>query len=190
MNQYPSYPIQLKSIPKRNIWYVLIICFVLVFFIVGYVILLPKAVCGNKVCEKDENCITCREDCSCPAGKYCSEKTKSCVAPICGNGVCELFETPAECCRDCDCYPGAVCNQKLNLCEKKEFGLTDERVKEIIGSYYNSLGKKVVSIDIADIVNVGNKIGRRAIVNFENEEEWKAVIVTEDEKIIEEEKIG
>ena len=111
--------------------------------------------------------------------------------PVCGNGVCEYFETPTKCCIDCDCYPGSICNQTSNKCEKRLFRISNEGVKEIIENYYSSLGKNVTSIEVADIVNVGNKIGRRSIVHFgENPEDWKGVIVTEDEQIIEEEKIG
>ena len=105
---------------------------------------------------------------------------------VCGNNICEYFETPSNCCIDCGCYPGEICNKKLNRCEEKPFELSDERVKELIENYYKSVGKKVSSIEITHIVNIDEKIGRRCIVSFEDES-WMSVIVTEDEKIIEEE---
>jgi hypothetical protein len=108
--------------------------------------------------------------------------------PVCGNDVCEYFEIP-NCCIDCGCNPGSICNKKLNACEKRAFEISDERVIEIIENYYNSIGKNITSIRIADIVNVDDKIGRRSIVGFEADE-WKAIIVTEDEQVIEEKKIG
>lgn len=71
----------------------------------------PVSWCGNGVCDADEDCHTCQQDCG----------------TCCGNGVCEpLFDENCQYCpTDCACGCGEVC---LNLecvftaCNNKECG--------------------------------------------------------------------
>jgi hypothetical protein len=50
--------------------------------------LTPPVICGDGVCEMDETCQTCQDDCG-----PCS---------ICGNGICGAEEDEANCFQDCD----------------------------------------------------------------------------------------
>lgn len=36
-------------------------------------------ICGARICDKEENCLTCLKDCKCLTIEYYSEKVKSCV---------------------------------------------------------------------------------------------------------------
>jgi hypothetical protein len=59
-----------------------------------------KAVCGNNICEAEESCSNCPQDCKCPNGYQCQEGI--CLpTPVCGNGYCEKGETPENCPEDC-----------------------------------------------------------------------------------------
>lgn len=156
---------------------------ILFLIIVCLVFLLSqKSICGNKICEKDENCGNC-EDCKCKEGQYCSN-TK-CVTPVCGNGECELFEKPSECCIDCECWnPGEVCNIEINKCEVREIRISDDRIRELVISYFEGESKEVISLDIKGLITWENKLGKNVIVEIKGQEWFSTVIVTEDEKVI------
>ena len=34
--------------------------------------------CGDTICDENENFYDCCEDCGCPSGEYCDERTKKC----------------------------------------------------------------------------------------------------------------
>lgn len=96
---------------------IVLICLIGIFSL----LLIPeKSVCGNDVCDKDENCITCREDCTCPTGLYCSKKYEKCVESMCGNDVCEKDENCITCLEDCKCPTGQYCSE--NKCVKPVCG--------------------------------------------------------------------
>lgn len=174
--------LQGKGINIRNL-FILVIC--ITALIAGY-ILLPKAVCGNEVCERNENCFTCKEDCKCPVGQYCSEEFKACVEPTCGNGVCELFETPDECCIDCECYGrGEICNITTNKCEVKEVKISDERVRELVIDYFSGQNKNVTSMEIIGPLVWESNIGKEVMVHIEDQAWFSLVLVTDEEKVIE-----
>ncbi len=58
--------------------------------------------CGDRICEGDETCRSCRFDCG----------------VCCGNGVCqpELGEGCVSCPRDCACDPHERCREALDRC--------------------------------------------------------------------------
>jgi len=85
---------------------------------------LPIPVCGNNICETDENTQSCPIDCPAPAPKYsCNASAGQCFTdengaynslsacqsncfappppPVCGNGICEADETTENCSSDC-----------------------------------------------------------------------------------------
>ena len=55
--------------------------------------------CGNGVCDFDESCESCRQDCI--FGESYLYQVDSTVAPLCGNGICELGEHCQNCAEDC-----------------------------------------------------------------------------------------
>ena len=80
--------------------------------------------CGNKQCERGENCATCPSDCSCTSGKTCKnsqciyEQTlengevctigAQCISNYCNNGYCCAAGT---CCRkNTECASGQICS--------------------------------------------------------------------------------
>jgi len=65
-----------------------------------------KSLCGNQICEPNENQENCCQDCGCPEGYECKENV--CVLKIyCGNGVCESDENKCTCPEDCGECSGA-----------------------------------------------------------------------------------
>ncbi|MEM5874472.1 MAG: hypothetical protein QW641_00895 [Candidatus Aenigmatarchaeota archaeon] len=154
-------------------------------FIFSLLFLFFKApVCGNLVCEKGENCLNCKIDCSCQFGMYCHEGV--CISPTCGNKKCEPFETPYECCIDCECWgKGEICNIEINKCEIREIKISDEKIKELVIEYFKNKSKEIEKIEIKDLITWENKLGKNVIVVLKNQEWFIPIIVTEDEKIIE-----
>tara|TARA_Y100000310_G_scaffold118295_1_gene117153 strand:- start:1373 stop:2602 length:1230 start_codon:yes stop_codon:yes gene_type:complete len=55
-------------------------------------------VCGNGVCESNEDCTLCYEDC--PCGNYEKCRFGSCIT-YCGNNICESDEDCSSCESDC-----------------------------------------------------------------------------------------
>lgn len=64
--------------------------------------------CGDKVCNSNENCLTCLGDCPCQPGYACNPSTAACV-PTCGNGTCDRGENCNSCASDCPCPNGQGC---------------------------------------------------------------------------------
>jgi hypothetical protein len=64
---------------------------------------MPKAVCGNGMCETGESPSTCAQDCK--------------TGPVCGNGTCEPGETTASCVQDCP-STGPKCGD--GICQSNE----------------------------------------------------------------------
>jgi len=146
----------------------------------------PESVCGNNVCEKNENCFDCPQDCKCPTGKHCSENTRSCVAPACGNQECELFEDPSGCCIDCGCWtPGEVCNMTANICQKGDIKISDQEVKEAVINYYKSKGITITpdEIIVEGVTTYKNKLAKQAHVKIN--EIFSLLLVTEEKEVIE-----
>ncbi len=73
--------------------------------------------CGNNICDVNENWQTCCIDCGCPEGYECKNNVCQKIPVICGNGICETGETPETCCIDCGCPEGYEC--KEGKCVKK-----------------------------------------------------------------------
>jgi hypothetical protein len=146
-----------------------------------------EVVCGDKACDKTENCYDCPKDCKCKSDEYCPEKTKKCTKPVCGNGKCEPFEIPENCCDDCSCtIAGEVCNKETHTCES-EIQISDERVKELVTEYFEGQGKKVSIIERVYPGAYKGKSGKYCALRLEEDKDVRAhlVLVTEEEKIIE-----
>ncbi len=77
--------------------------------------------CGNGICDSNENCSTCPQDCQCPTGQLCQNGTCQ-QSNSCGNGICEAGrkEDCGSCTQDCKCASGETCNngkcQPTRLC--------------------------------------------------------------------------
>lgn len=143
-------------------------------------------VCGNNVCESEENCYDCPKDCKCAEGEYCSAEEKTCVKPVCGDGRCEPYENSMNCCLDCECdIRGEVCNKVTYICEMPTINLTDERINELVTSYYSNQGKTIDNLEIMEEFVWENKTGRNVEVRIQGEERLRFVLVTEEEEIIE-----
>lgn len=78
----------------------------------------PEPFCGDDTCDRDENCVTCVEDCgecppgcndgSCDGGETCTSCPLDCglCPPECYNDECEVGETCSVCPEDCGpCIP-------------------------------------------------------------------------------------
>lgn len=185
-----DYPSPIEQPDNRNnkkfLYIFLGICVLIVLATIIYFFTRPKPFCGNDVCDKTENCITCSKDCKCSSDQYCSQKTQSCITPICGNNECEPLEGSENCCIDCSCYvPGEVCNIELNKCEKKEFKISDEKIKQLINEYFERKDEKISYMDIVGISNWKNKLVKSVVVVIEGQEGFISVIVTEDEQVLE-----
>ncbi|MBK03615.1 MAG: hypothetical protein CL920_20775 [Deltaproteobacteria bacterium] len=65
--------------------------------------------CGNGRCDIGvEDCLSCAQDCQCPAEQYCQAGTCK-QRDECGNGTCDSNETCAICPQDCACTKGQIC---------------------------------------------------------------------------------
>jgi hypothetical protein len=90
-------------------------------------VLPPPGTCGDHVCNDDETCFTCPEDCGlcpgcgdgrCEGNETCASCAPDCgVCPRCGDGVCTA---PGETCFSCpeDCGPCARCGD--GICQSTE----------------------------------------------------------------------
>ena len=101
-----------------------------------------ESVCGNDICEVDENCFDCSDDCKCNVGEICSEEKKICVniegeeeENRCGDGTCEVDENCFDCSDDCKCKIGEICSEEKKTCVK----VGEE--KEIYGNGVCDLGE-------------------------------------------------
>lgn len=146
-----------------------------------------QVVCGNNICEIEENCFDCSHDCKCKSNEYCSDQSKECVVPVCGNGECEQSETPKNCCDDCGCFvPDEICNQVTHKCGPPQVNLSDERLRELVDTYFRNQGKRVSSVgEIRSRLYEGEP-AKSCVVTLEGEEDRVYnIIVTETEEIIE-----
>jgi hypothetical protein len=103
----------------------------------------------------------------------------------CGDSVCQADENTDNCCIDCGCYqPGYVCNNKKNTCEYKEISLTDDRAMELAKKYFEDKNLVVNSTRVLGIFTYQNQLGKSVIVNIEGEEEFRSVLVMENETVV------
>jgi hypothetical protein len=82
--------------------------------------------CGDSVCAggPDENCFTCPQDCSCPAGSSCVLGTTTTVphCSSCGDGSCQSdVEDCGSCPQDCGCGDGTTCDNGQCICAEHTF---------------------------------------------------------------------
>jgi hypothetical protein len=143
-----------------------------------------KPRCGDDTCQNNESCQSCPQDCSCKDGRHCSNG--KCVEAACGNGQCELGENLGNCCDDCGpCQgPGEECNPRTHQCDVPEAPISDERVKELIISYFRGEGKTVEDVTVAGSTLVLGKKAKAAGVRLAGEEVVQLVAVTVDEEVI------
>ncbi len=73
--------------------------------------------CGDSVCDPDESCSSCPQDCGCQAGAYCSSWDTCEPKEACGDSICTATENnTGSCCSDCGCQANGVCNTNANRC--------------------------------------------------------------------------
>jgi hypothetical protein len=179
-----QYSENMISKSNRRIIFLIIILFVVITAIIIVFLFQKSSKCGNDICEKDENCVKCFQDCKCSSGEYCSQQLNSCVKSECGNNNCEPIEDADNCCLDCDCYmPSEICNTELNKCEHKEINLTDENAMQIARTYFENDGKNVTSVEVFGIFTWKNKLGKSVIVYIEGEN-FGSVFITENEELM------
>jgi hypothetical protein len=172
------------------IWYILAIVLIavviiLIFFFFQKPPEQPKVVCGDKVCDKTENCFDCAVDCKCGSSQYCPEETKKCTRPVCGNGKCEPFESSDNCCNDCKCtIPGDVCNVTTHKCES-QIQISDDKVKELITQFYQNQSINVTSISVSGPGEYQGKLGKQASVTIEGQGWMNHLLVTDSGEVIE-----
>ncbi|OIO51398.1 hypothetical protein COY93_02960 [Candidatus Uhrbacteria bacterium CG_4_10_14_0_8_um_filter_58_22] len=65
----------------------------------------PPPVCGDGVCNSDETCATCVEDCGCMGDHEVCTDGECVVEPWCGDGDCTDGETCDTCVADCGVCP-------------------------------------------------------------------------------------
>jgi len=107
---------------------------------------IPATKCGDGICEVDEDCNTCPEDCGCEAGEYCSDNG-ICRGDVCGDGQCTEGERES-CCQDCSCEGDEICNKYTGSCVKSvEADKSD--VEEVIDGYLkeNGISARIVHIE-------------------------------------------
>ncbi len=84
------------------------------------------SVCGNNICEYDENCYSCSSDCKCKSGEVCSKEKKICVKEtkqkVCGDSICEANENCYDCPKDCKCVGEEYCSAEEKRCIKPSCG--------------------------------------------------------------------
>lgn len=104
------------------------------------------AKCGDGICEVDEDCNTCPDDCGCKADEYCSENG-ICRKEVCGDGRCTEREKDI-CCQDCGCDLGEVCNKYTGKCVKSVVADKSD-VEKVIDEYLkeNNISAKIVHIE-------------------------------------------
>ncbi len=118
-NPYPDIPeFESSEKPKTNkVIYVLIgLALLIVFVSVLFFISARESVCGNGICEVDENCFDCPKDCECVDDEYCSAEEKICVVSTCGDGRCRFGECSLGCTVDCgisDCCGNGDCDTAI-----------------------------------------------------------------------------
>jgi len=102
--------------------------------------------CGDGICEVDEDCNTCPDDCGCKADEYCSENG-ICRKEVCGDGRCTEREKDI-CCQDCGCDLGEVCNKYTGKCVKSVVADKSD-VEKVIDEYLkeNNISAKIVHIE-------------------------------------------
>lgn len=74
--------------------------------------------CGNGICDYEENCGSCLTDCSCDEGMSCLFNV--CSNTFCGNDICDLNENCENCQSDCSCLKNEECIN--NVCSEKLCG--------------------------------------------------------------------
>ena len=145
-----------------------------------------KSVCGNGICEIDENCYECPIDCKCEEGQYCSPEKKECVSPLCGNGICEPFETYEDCCDDCGCLTEyEECNKTTHRCEIPKIDMSEEMVKELVSAYFEKKGMKIEEFGLISDTIYKDKPAKSCGVVIKGENWPRLVVVTEDGEVIE-----
>lgn len=115
-----SKPIEIKPFYFLPIFIAILLALTIYFFT------RPQPICGNGICEPNENCGICRQDCSCPSGYECKEYEcvpLTTVTPsLCGNQKCELDENCWDCPEDCKCAKNEYCSENEKKCVKPVCG--------------------------------------------------------------------
>jgi hypothetical protein len=107
----------------------------------------PSNSCGNNVCELNEDCQSCTQDCGCKNNQYCETQAKVCKTPTCGNGIIEQGETQENCCSDVACSTNLICNKSNQTCMTKT-NSSDSDIQQVVSKYLtdNNLTAKITSI--------------------------------------------
>jgi len=104
-------------------------------------------VCGNNICELQEDCNSCIIDCSCNFNEFCDD-TGVCRSEACGDDICSLSEKDSKnCCQDCGCEKGMICNKINQQCQAKA-EISEADTKKIIEDYMkqNKIEGKIIGV--------------------------------------------
>lgn len=85
----------------------------------------PVSLCGNGICDQEESCQLCQDDCGKCDGEKCEKDdkcfSKHCVHDICrpnsfycGDNYCDTGEACSSCAKDCGVCPSLCSNNKLD----------------------------------------------------------------------------
>lgn len=126
-NDSDSYEDGGSELDSKKILYVVGVVILLIAVISAFFIFKSPSeqntVCGDSVCDNDEDCRNCLKDCPCKTDEICKDRIcvkKEVPKEVCGNGKCESGENEDNCCDDCPCTAqNTVCNTKTHKCESK-----------------------------------------------------------------------
>lgn len=174
----------------RDVFWIFLVVFFVVTSIYLYMLFSASSeavsVCGNGMCEKNENCLDCTEDCSCKNGAYCSAQGR-CLQTECGDGDCGPGENSGNCCSDCSCMEnGSICNTDNQLCEFPGTEISDETVRQSIVAYYEAKGEVIARIEISGSTMNNDQLVKSAFVYIEGEEYERTVLINESGDVVEE----
>ena len=108
----------------------LAILLILIVFLSGCVF--EQTECGNNICNLDEDCNSCFQDCACLEDQYCNDYG-ICSYEICGDEICSESEINL-CCEDCGCPEDKICNKYNQECQEKAT-LSEAQTTAIANNY-------------------------------------------------------
>ncbi len=123
--------------------------------------------CGDGICDPNEGCNTCPQDCRCTSSQYCADNGVCYQKVLCGDNKCDESEKES-CCLDCGCKNGNICNDFTGKCQAP-ITIAQEILNNII-SNYSSEGEYIGMVDTYS----GNESVKELMFNCTTEGEFVA----------------